>query len=756
MTTGGDCGASREEWEHFAHTLGLIEDLLPVVSNPQAKIAAESKLKALGKVPSRYNFRREAVGIADWTSFKATDRLIGMWKEERDYGICIQTRRVRAIDVDLEVADAVADVEATVRHVAEIEFPARVRGGSNRLLLAFACPGSLAKRVIRTDLGIIELLADGQQFIAAGRHTAGERYAWRDGLPLVLPEITLDRLELIWKELGGAKAKPARPPRTDTTEGDSAAVSVPDPVVDWLVEHGWVTEMRGLPIGVRCPWASDHSGDSGPSETGYWPAGTGGYECGHFKCLHAHCEHRTDGDFLEAIGYRFSALDGFEPEEGPAAGNVLTAGEVAAAGADRRPPGPLEAVYTALTSGAIEVPGPTAAWRSLVPGEGLTRGKKGFQATLKNLVRALDTPGFWYRVGFDEFRMELAISPWGRPQDAAPWRPLEDIELIRGREALEREGFEPVGRELMRDAVQQVAHARAFDSLKLWCGRLHWDGVDRVSTFLQDNYGAADIPYTTAVNHYWWTALAGRALDPGCQVDMVPILTGPEGLRKTRGIEALAPWPDAYTTIDLSHRDDDLARRMRGACIWEINELRGLHSKDQLAINSFITERRDKWVPKYMEFSVWSPRRGLFIGTTNEEQFLGQEYGNRRWLPVAVSMNGQLSASVRDQLWAQGVALFLADGVAFAQVEQIAGVQREDFRITDEWETDITRWITSRVDPDAPFTIRDVAIGIGLFPMEINRAIEMRLAKCLRALTYHPTIREPTSMGYVRRWRRTK
>ena len=65
-------GATKEQWNHFV-SIGLIHDLLPVVANPNAKISASSTLRAVGKVPSKYN-NGEIIGISDWTTKKATEK----------------------------------------------------------------------------------------------------------------------------------------------------------------------------------------------------------------------------------------------------------------------------------------------------------------------------------------------------------------------------------------------------------------------------------------------------------------------------------------------------------------------------------------------------------------------------------------------------------------------------------------------------------------------------------------------------------
>ena len=94
-------GASPEEWAHFDLVLGLTADLLPVVSNPGAKISPASKMATLGKPPSRYNKAGFAAGVVGWTQHVTTPAMVERWASEPDYGICVQTRTVRAIDCDL-------------------------------------------------------------------------------------------------------------------------------------------------------------------------------------------------------------------------------------------------------------------------------------------------------------------------------------------------------------------------------------------------------------------------------------------------------------------------------------------------------------------------------------------------------------------------------------------------------------------------------------------------------------------------------
>jgi AAA domain-containing protein/primase-like protein len=193
-------GATVEEWTHFANRLELTADLLPVVSNPNAKISPYSKIKQLGKTPSRYDAGREFVGIKGWTARISTADDVRKWSGELDYGICIQTRSVRAFDVDVTDPVLARKIRCYIEEFFGEELPCRV-GNSPKFLLAVKLAGERSKRDIKTAAGKIEFLGNGQQFVAAGTHPSGPRYEWEGGLPAEIPEISPEQLEALWSEL---------------------------------------------------------------------------------------------------------------------------------------------------------------------------------------------------------------------------------------------------------------------------------------------------------------------------------------------------------------------------------------------------------------------------------------------------------------------------------------------------------------------------------------------------------------------------
>lgn len=180
------------------------------------------------------------------------------------------------------------------------------------------------------------------------------------------------------------------------------------------------------------------------------------------------------------------------------------------------------------------------------------------------------------QIRFDQFRDEIMFTPEG----TNGWQSFGDPDYLRLRIAMEQRVFKPIGRELIRDVVMLVADENPFDSAITWLNGLSLDGVPRVGSFYHTHFGTEDNPYTRAVSLYMWTALAGRVLSPGCKADMVQILVGAQGVKKSSGVAALSPDPAFFTEISFAEKDDDLARKMRGRLAAEIGELRGLNTRE--------------------------------------------------------------------------------------------------------------------------------------------------------------------------------
>lgn len=718
-------GAERSDWDHLTLVMGLDTELLPVVSNPQATIAPASKLKDIGKVPSVYDRARQVVGLAGWPSRRAVERELQAWRGEPDYGICLQCRTIRAIDADIVDAALAEEVWQAIEEYLGIAMPRRFRGNSPKFLLAFRLGGSFTKRVLRTAHGNIEFLADGQQFIACGTHSSGARYEWVGGLPDDFPALTAPQFESLWEYLTERFGVPGG--AIVTRQGVARASKIVeaatgDPVAKYLVDNGWfLSNNRDGSFNIRCPNEAQHTTASNETATTYWPAHTGGFARGHFKCLHAHCADKSDHDFLQAIGFyatEFDVIEGRGPDDAPADDET-----------------PL--VFPRNKTGNIIV-------------------------SLFSLRRALDHEKLARAViRWDDFRSERQIAYEGQ----AP-RPFDDSDTVLLREHLETNiGFAPITPRMMSDALLSHCARHRTDSAIEWASALPaWDGVRRVETFAQRYWGTIDTPYHRAVSRYLWTALAGRVMAPGVKADMVIVLVGPQGKFKTESVKALAPTLDQFADIDLTLNEVERARLLRGKLVAELGELKGLSKREAAETKAWLSRSIDEWTPKYIEYAIKVPRRWVAIGTTNDVEFLDDETGERRWLPLTIGIIDLAALRRdRDQLWAEALAMFVADGVDFAEAERLAVEHHARHKVGDPWDDVIASWVESEGDDiaaprsvDTPFTTGDVLfLALGIATSKVHKGDERRVAKALRRLGFEQDVHQ-TRVGSRRGrfWRR--
>lgn len=365
---------------------------------------------------------------------------------------------------------------------------------------------------------------------------------------------------------------------------------------------------------------------------------------------------------------------------------------------------------------------------------------KGYSPTRSNIETALLADDMCHRVGFDQFKCEVMICEPGKSK----WRPLKEVDAFNVAVCLERKGFKSLPRETLRDAIHAVAERNSFDTAQAWLNGLQWDGVPRVGQFIAKGFGAAESAYATAIGDYVWSALAGRILEPGCKADMVPIAVGPQGCRKSSAVAAMSPKVEFFAELDLSLDEADLFRCMKGKLVLELGELAGMRRKEAEHLKRFVAATTNNWVEKWQTTATNYPRRSIFFGTTNEDSFLADPTGSRRWLPFeSGACDPDWIAANREQLFAEGAHLFRANGVMFADAERLARDVHADFVNVDVWDELLGHWVDAPgvefQPPSAgPFRLLDALLnGIGLSrERATDKAAQMRAADSLKRLGF--------------------
>jgi len=244
----------------------------------------------------------------------------------------------------------------------------------------------------------------------------------------------------------------------------------------------------------------------------------------------------------------------------------------------------------------------------------------------------------------------------------------------------------------VHEMIAMLAGNRSYHPVQRRLRRLpEWDGKKRMDTVFIDYLGVEDTAYHRAAAHVCLLGAVARAMLPGISFDYMPVLSGGQGCRKTSFVQTLAfgcAWKGDkgfYTTLpgDLTRRKE-VFEATQGAWFIEAAEMVAFRKGESDALKKFITETVDKVRPAYARQVVAAKRSFVLWGTTNEERFLRDMTGNRRYLPIKVGegLNAahpiatDLLMRERDQIWAEALHCWdagdrelLLSGEAEAQAE---------------------------------------------------------------------------------------
>ncbi len=275
-----------------------------------------------------------------------------------------------------------------------------------------------------------------------------------------------------------------------------------------------------------------------------------------------------------------------------------------------------------------------------------------------------------------------------------------------------------VGEQLLR--VARVWGKR--DPVAEYLGGLHWDGVPRIDTWLETYCGTHGSDYVRRVGAMWLISAVARALEPGSKVDTVLVLEGHQGVKKSTALDILGgAW---FTDTPLRLGDKDTYMLAAASWIVELGEVE-FHDYDRY--KQFLTSRVDKFRPPYGRAQEPSPRRCVFAGTTNRQDYLSDPTGNRRYWAVWVSrVDADRLASDRDQLWAEACARYHAgESWWFNDDEQLLADDEIASRVAENpWVSLVHDW-WSRLNPEARragATLADIAAGaLGIDRKDLRR-----------------------------------
>lgn len=252
-------------------------------------------------------------------------------------------------------------------------------------------------------------------------------------------------------------------------------------------------------------------------------------------------------------------------------------------------------------------------------------------------------------------------------------------------------------RQDVSDAVIQIAREQPYHPVRQYLDGLRWDGTPRLDAVSETYLGAAPTPLARVMLRRWFISAVARAMEPGCKVDTVLVLVGPQGRQKSSFFRVLAggPW---FSDSSMTLGDKDSYLNLHAAWIYEWAELESMQrARDVGTVKAFVSSQDDTFRPPYGRATSKFLRSCVIVGTTNDEEFLTDSTGNRRYWPVTVSERILLDllAEHRDQLWAEAVYAYRQKEKWWLDEDEDRSLSdtHEIHVVSDTWDDELRRFL---------------------------------------------------------------
>jgi len=190
-----------------------------------------------------------------------------------------------------------------------------------------------------------------------------------------------------------------------------------------------------------------------------------------------------------------------------------------------------------------------------------------------------------------------------------------------------------------------------------------WDGKNRIEEIYNIFGIKKDDTLSRKIIKKWlMQAVCGLFNDSKhpFSLDLILVFKGRQGIGKTRFFEHLSMFPQYFgegMCIDPRNKDSIIQATSNWIC--ELGEIGSTMKKDMDSVKAMLTKANDEYRLPYGRATLKFPRMTAFVGTVNDDKFLIDQTGNRRFATVPISddihidYNKQIKPFDALQLWAQ-------------------------------------------------------------------------------------------------------
>ena len=231
-------------------------------------------------------------------------------------------------------------------------------------------------------------------------------------------------------------------------------------------------------------------------------------------------------------------------------------------------------------------------------------------------------------------RTDIVRKPgWKRSMSSS----ITDVDIYQIQRYMEQ-NYGLKSEKAINKAISITANENSYHPIKDYLESLKWDGRERIRHAMTKYLGVDEDGYAESLMRLLLTAAIKRIYEPGCKYDIMVCAVGGQGAGKSTFFRFLAI-RDEWFSDDIKRLDDDqVYRKLQGHWIMEMSEMLGtVNAKSIEEIKSFLSRTKETYKIPYEVHPEDRPRQCVFVGTSNDIQFLPFDLtGNRRFAPILV------------------------------------------------------------------------------------------------------------------------
>lgn len=245
----------------------------------------------------------------------------------------------------------------------------------------------------------------------------------------------------------------------------------------------------------------------------------------------------------------------------------------------------------------------------------------------------------------------------------------------------------------VQNFIERIGRKNSYNPVKVYledCLK-NWDGKSRI----KDLCNTLITPYWFNDEHKevfitkWLLNTVNIPFNDGTYgAEGILVIQGYQGAGKTRWIKSIIPntlWLKTGLEIDPSDRDK--VKQATKYWVAELGEMDATLKRDQAKLKAFFTEAKDEYRLPYARVEESYPRLTSFYATVNDEEFLKDPTGNRRYwvIPVdKVIVNHNIDLN---QLWGEVMHLLRVEKAPHyltSEDLEILNANNRNFEVKDE------------------------------------------------------------------------